>query len=125
MNNKRGWEDEASSRAVNPWCRYFFAVPLDAAEPRWPDCASFGTTPANPTKPMLVSRSPLDRRKTLTGFRSLVALPRRLQHRRLTLFDSEHRSANRGSLQGPRGGPGSATRHSEALEARKGAQVRR
>ena len=51
MNQRRGWEDEATSRAVNaePWqpppgmvkrqcsdCHYFFAAPLDAAERRRP-----------------------------------------------------------------------------------------
>jgi hypothetical protein len=60
MNNRRGWEDEASSRAINaqPWesppgmlkrqcpnCRYFFAAP--AIEPEavllCPDCAAAGT----------------------------------------------------------------------------------
>ena len=49
--------EEASARAVNagPWepppgmvklrcerCRYWFAAPSQSAEPRWPDCASFG-----------------------------------------------------------------------------------
>ena len=62
MNQRRGWEDEASSRAVNaqpwdpppgmakrqcPWCRYFFAAPPDAAEPLCPDCVAFGSRPAS------------------------------------------------------------------------------
>ena len=62
MNQRRGWEDEASSRAVNaqpwdpppgmvkrqcPWCRYYFAAPPDAAEPLCPDCVAFGSRPAS------------------------------------------------------------------------------
>ena len=58
MNNRAGWEDEATSRAINaePWepppgmvkkrcshCRYFFAVPVAEAEVSCPDCASKGT----------------------------------------------------------------------------------
>ena len=58
MNQRLGWEDEASSRAVNAkpwqpmpgmekrqctWCRYFFAADPATTEPRCPDCASFGT----------------------------------------------------------------------------------
>jgi hypothetical protein len=61
MNQRRGWEDEATSRSVNaePWdplpgmvkqrrsqCRYFFAVLAAEAEAtsRCPDCAG-------PTRP--------------------------------------------------------------------------
>ena len=29
------------------WCRYYFAVPLDATEPRCPDCVAFGSRPAS------------------------------------------------------------------------------
>ena len=62
MNQRRGWEDETSSRAVNaqPWepmpgmvkrqcpeCRYFFAAPPDAAEPLCPDCVALGSRPAS------------------------------------------------------------------------------
>jgi hypothetical protein len=58
LNNRLGWEDEGSSRAINaqPWgpmprmekrqcpnCRYFFAAPADAEEPRCPDCVAFGS----------------------------------------------------------------------------------
>jgi len=68
MNQRRGQEDEATTRAVNagPWeplpgmvkkrcsrCRYWFAVPITEAEAtsRCPDCAAFGTRPAS-THPM-------------------------------------------------------------------------
>ena len=62
QRKRRGWEDEATSRAVNaqpwepppgmlkrqcPWCRYFFAAPPDAAEPRCPDCVALGSRPAS------------------------------------------------------------------------------
>jgi len=58
MNDRQGWEDEATSRAVNaqPWnpppgmlkrqcprCRYWFAVPTDSHEERCPDCATSGS----------------------------------------------------------------------------------
>ena len=62
MNQRPGWNDESSSRAVNaqPWeplpgmvkrrclrCRYWFAVPIAEAEAtsRCPDCAALGTRP--------------------------------------------------------------------------------
>jgi len=62
MNARMGWEDEATSRAINtqPWepmpgmvkrqcpsCRYYFAVPVDEAEAtsRCPDCTGLGTRP--------------------------------------------------------------------------------
>jgi hypothetical protein len=62
MNQRRGWEDEATSRAVNaqPWepmpgmvkrqcpeCRYFYAADPANRERRCQDCASFGTRPAS------------------------------------------------------------------------------
>jgi hypothetical protein len=67
MNQRRGSEDEASSRAVNakPWepppgmekrrcprCRYYFAALPDVAEPRCPDCATFfGSRPVSAHPP--------------------------------------------------------------------------
>jgi hypothetical protein len=54
MNKRAGWEDEATTRAINakPWepmpgmikrqcpqCRYWFAAPVNRIiEPRCPDC---------------------------------------------------------------------------------------
>jgi hypothetical protein len=63
MNARLGWEDEATSRAVNaePWepmpgmvkrqcpeCRYWFAADPTNGERRCPDCARFGSRPALP-----------------------------------------------------------------------------
>ncbi len=60
MNDRLGWENEATSRAINaeswepmhgmekrqcPACRYFFAVPPDVGEVRCPDCVSLGRRP--------------------------------------------------------------------------------
>jgi hypothetical protein len=54
MNKRVGWEDEATTRAINaePWkpmpgmvkrqcpeCRYWFAAPANSQEPRCQDCA--------------------------------------------------------------------------------------
>jgi len=54
MNQRRGWEDEATTRAVNAppwepppgmvkrqcdWCCYYFAAPAASHEPRCPDWA--------------------------------------------------------------------------------------
>jgi hypothetical protein len=53
MNKRVGWEDEATTRAINaePWkpmpgmvkrqcpeCRYWFAAPANSQEPRCQDC---------------------------------------------------------------------------------------
>jgi hypothetical protein len=60
MNARLGWEDEATSRAVNaepwepmpsmvkrqcPWCQHFFAAPQESHEPRCPDCLTGSSPP--------------------------------------------------------------------------------